>query len=86
MAKAEAKLDKAGVRAVLRGQGDAAGVTAAVRRSLERIAAAAGPGHSVRVRVGRNRVRGTVTTSSLKARRNQARDRTLTRALDAGRQ
>lgn len=60
-----------------------------VRRDLERraraIAAAAGPGHEVATETPGTRVRVTVTTATTQARLNEARHRSLTRAVDAGR-
>jgi hypothetical protein len=50
-----------------------------------RIAAAAGPGHSVRPWVGKERARVTVGTDTFDARRAEATGRSLTRAVDAGR-
>lgn len=82
----EAKLNAAGVRTILRGGKGAEGVTTKLSRMGNAIAGAAGPGHSVRVRTGKNRVRVTVTTRTMSARRRQSKDRTLTRAIDAARQ
>jgi tRNA A37 threonylcarbamoyltransferase TsaD len=56
-----------------------------LRRRADRIAAAAGPGMEASVRVGRTRARGSVITATAQARDNEARNRALTRALDAGR-
>lgn len=56
-----------------------------LRRRAERIAAAAGPGMEASVQVGRNRARGSVITVTQQAREAEARNRALTRALDAGR-
>jgi tRNA A37 threonylcarbamoyltransferase TsaD len=61
----------------------------AVQRDLkartDRIAAAAGPGMVASVQAGRNRARASVITTTKGAREAEARDRRLTRALDAGR-
>lgn len=61
----------------------------AVQRRLmqaaERIAAAAGPGMEASVEVGRTRARASVITATFEARRAEATQRALTRALDAGR-
>jgi hypothetical protein len=63
--------------------------SAAVRADLEararRIARAAGPGMTVDSTTGRSRARATVFTDTFEARRNEARHRALTRAIDAGR-
>lgn len=85
MAKQQAKLNSKGIQAVLKGQKGAEGVRAAVQASIDGIAAAAGPGHRTRLRTGRTRVRGTVTTSTAAARRAEAEDRNLSRAVDGGR-
>jgi hypothetical protein len=75
------KLNPAGVRALLRDP--------AVRADLEargrRIAAAAGSGHEVETQQGRTRTRVTVRTESFAAMEREARRRSLTRAIDAGR-
>jgi hypothetical protein len=52
----------------------------------KRIAAAAGPGHRVVSEKGRRRVRVAVITHTAAARRAEAVNRNLTRAVDAGRQ
>ena len=56
-----------------------------LRRRADRIAAAAGPGMEASVQVGRTRARGSVITATKQARDNEARNRALSRALDAGR-
>jgi hypothetical protein len=60
-------------------------VQADLLRRARKIAAAAGPGMEPSVQVGRTRARGSVITATRKAREAEARDRALTRALDAGR-
>ena len=60
-------------------------VQADLRSRAGRIAAAAGPGHEVSVVVGRTRARASVATATAESRRAEATDRTLTRAIDAGR-
>lgn len=75
------KMRRAGSRAVLRSPE----VLAELRRRAEMIAAAAGPGHEVDGQIGRGRARASVRTATFQAMEAQATDRTLTRALDAGR-
>lgn len=54
-------------------------------RRANLVQAAAGPGHMVTSRVGATRARVSVITASEGARRREAADRSLTRALDAAR-
>lgn len=75
------ELNRSGVRQLLRGDD----VKAELKRRAEKIAAAAGPGHKVNSSVGANRARAEVVTDSFAARYNEATNRSLTRALDAGR-
>ena len=56
-----------------------------LKRRADRIAAAAGPGMVSSVQPGKNRARASVITGNRKARENEAINRALTRALDAGR-
>ncbi|WP_425836955.1 hypothetical protein [Microbacterium sp. PA5] len=51
----------------------------------ERIAAAAGPGHEVRVTKNRDRAVAFVTTATVEAMQAEAENGTLTNAIDAGR-
>jgi hypothetical protein len=81
MANVRIVLNRKGVRDILRSPG----VLADLRRRAERIAAAAGPGHEVDSEVGRNRARESVRTDTIDAMVNEATSRTLSRALDAGR-
>lgn len=60
-------------------------VQAELKARADRIAAAAGEGMEASVRVGRRRARASVITATEQARENEARHRSLTRALDAGR-
>jgi hypothetical protein len=62
-------------------------VQADLRARVERIAAAAGDSedYEVDTRVGATRARASVRTASYAAMRDEAKNRTLTRALDAGR-
>lgn len=81
MVKAKATINSKGAQDVLK----SAGVAREVRARLERMQAAAGPGHRIRVAVGRTRVRGTITTETRAAKRAEAQNKNLTRAIDAGR-
>lgn len=74
-------LRKANIGALLK----SARVQAELKARADRIAAAAGEGMEASVRVGRTRARASVITVTAKARENEARHRSLTRALDAGR-
>lgn len=60
-----------------------------LRRELERragkVATQAGPGHLYEVTQTGDRLRGMVWTATNRAKAREARDRNLTRALDAGR-
>lgn len=60
-------------------------MVAELRKRAERIAAAAGDGFEVETSVSRTRAHALVRTATFKARHAEARDRALTRALDAGR-
>ena len=59
--------------------------TGPVDDAAERIAAAAGHGNVVHTEVGRNRARSAIVTETMGARRREATNRALTRAIDAGR-
>lgn len=74
-------MNSAGADAVLK----SAEVQAELQRRADRVAAAAGDGHSVRVFVGRDRARAHITTVSAQAKRAEMKDRNLTRSLDAAR-
>jgi len=56
-----------------------------LRRRGEAVAAAAGPGHRVETETGPNRARVAVITDTIPAMIAEARDRRLTRAIDAAR-
>lgn len=75
------KLNRRGVRQLLRG----AEIQADLRRRAEAIARAAGDGMEVESSVGRNRAHALVRTGTFEAMRAEAKDRKLTRAIDAGR-
>ncbi len=81
MAKVRIELNKKAVREILRSPE----VQADLKRRADAIAAAAGPGHETDLSVGRNRARASVVTATHEARRAEAVDRALTRAIDAGR-
>lgn len=81
MARIRVKINPRAARKLLQ----SAAVEAELRRRGKRIADAAGPGHEVDTFTGRNRVRATVRTATPEAIVSQGRNRTLTRALDAGR-
>lgn len=75
------ELNKAGVRALL----VSPEIQADLKTRADRIAQAAGEGFEAEVGTGANRARAIVRTATFEARRAEARDRVLTRALDAGR-
>lgn len=75
------KLNRAGVRELLRSKE----VQDDLAARAERIAAAAGDGFDASSFVGANRARASVMAVSIEARIAEAKDRTLTRAIDAGR-
>lgn len=81
MAKVRVEINRKAVRDLLRSPE----VQSDLERRAQRIASAAGPGHRVATGVGRNRARTAVIAASYEARRREARDRNLTRSLDAGR-
>lgn len=60
-------------------------VQADLKARADRIAAAGGEGMQASISVGRTRARASVITATTKARLAEAKDRRLTRALDAGR-
>jgi tRNA A37 threonylcarbamoyltransferase TsaD len=74
-------LRKANIGALLK----SARVQAELKARADRIAAAAGEGMIASVQTGTNRARASVITGTRKARENEAKNRSLTRALDAGR-
>jgi len=71
----------AGFRKILR----SGAALADVSRRAKSMASAAGEGVGVQVSTGANRVRATVATETLEAARNEATNKTLTRAIGAGR-
>lgn len=70
---------------VLRGEGGDNRLLEELERRANAMANAAGDGMDVDVRVGRTRARASVRTGTPEAMRAEARDKTLTRAIDAGR-
>jgi hypothetical protein len=60
-------------------------VLADLERRGRAIAAAAGPGHRVESSIGKNRARVAIITDTTDAALSEATNRSLTRALDAGR-
>lgn len=81
MAAHKIELNRATVRALLKG----AEMQADLKSRAERIAAAAGEGFEAETKVGANRAHATIRTATWAARHAEARDRALTKALDAGR-
>jgi hypothetical protein len=74
-------VNDAGIRALLKSPE----VQAMLKAKADRIAAAAGPGMEATSWAGRTRARASVITATAKARRAEATNRSLTRAIDAGR-
>lgn len=81
MASVRVVLNRKNVRELLRSEG----VRDDLVRRARNIAEAAGPGHVVDSQIGRNRARAAVITGTFEAMHAEARDRNLTRAIDAGR-
>lgn len=76
------EMDSAGCKELLR----SADVGRDVKRRLDAVAARAGNGHRSKVYQGRDRVRGDVWTATPAARRAEAENRALLRAMDAARE
>lgn len=86
MAKVRVDINQAEIGRLLRGEGQYVGVKVDLRRRALRIAEAAGDG--MVAKEGTNvirRARWVVITETSEAMQNEASNRTLTRALDAGR-
>lgn len=81
MAKPKIVLNKKGVKQLLKSQG----MQKLVNERARRIAAAAGPGHAVEPDNSGDRARASVVTRSYAAKRAEAKNRALTRAIQAGR-
>lgn len=61
------------------------GVRDDLARRAERVRAHAGPGMAAEAEIGKERARASVWTDTFEARVAEARDRTLTRSIDAAR-
>lgn len=83
--KINVKLNKNEVNKMLRGQGPYRGVREDLERRIQRMADAAGPGHSTSVEDTPNRLRASIWTSSDAAREAEQQDLNLTRSIDSGR-
>lgn len=81
MSTVRVEINKAGVRALLK----SVEVQADLKRRAEAIAAKAGDGMEVETDVGANRARAVVVTRTESAKKAEAKNHTLSRALDAGR-
>ncbi len=75
------EMNRRGVTELLK----SAEVQADLERRAKAIAEAAGPGMEVDVRVGKTRARASVRTETFEAILSEATDKTLTKAIDAGR-
>ena len=75
------KLNSKAVRDLLRSSEMVADLDARARR----IEQAAGPGHKSEAQAGRSRALASVWTVTRQAKEDEARSRSLTRAIDAGR-
>lgn len=82
MGSVRIELDSAGIEQLLRSQE----VGADLERRANAVARAAGDGVRARVYQGRDRVRAQVWTATAAAKKSEAEDRTLLRALDAARE
>lgn len=81
MGSVRVTVNDAGIQALLK----SSEVRALLKAKADRIAAAAGAGMEASSWTGRTRARASVITATSGARRAEAKDRALTRALDAGR-
>lgn len=79
--KIRIEVNSAGVQALLKSDE----VQALLKAKADRIAAAAGEGMEATSHVGRTRARASVITATRAARKAEAVDRALTKAIDAGR-
>lgn len=85
MAKTKVVLNRKEVRRLLRGDGPYSGVASDLTTRARAIANAAGDGMETDSSVGSNRARASVWTATREAMEAEAKDRALTRAIDAGR-
>jgi hypothetical protein len=83
--KVRIELNHATVRRLLRGEGEFVGVLHDLEERARRVAELAGPGMEPSVYVGPARARSGVITATADAIVAEARDRALTRAIDAAR-
>ena len=81
MASIRIDMNSAGIQELLK----SSPVQALLKAKADRIAAVAGPGMLASSRVGKTRARASVITDSFAAKRAEAKDRRLTRAIDSGR-
>lgn len=81
MAKFRFEVNVPGIKQILRGPA----FQAELMRRARNIAVAAGPGHEVEADPSPNRAHARVTAATLEARLAEAKNRSLTRAIDAGR-
>lgn len=79
--KIRIEINSAGIQALLKSDE----VQALLKAKADRIAVAAGEGMEASSRIGRTRARASVVTATSAARKAEAVDRSLTKALDAGR-
>lgn len=79
--KIRVDIDSAGIQALLK----SSEVQRYLKAKADRIAAVAGPGMEASSRIGATRARASVITSTRAARKAEATNRSLTKAIDAGR-
>lgn len=79
--KFRVEINSAGIQALLK-SGE---VEALLLAKAQRIAAAAGAGVEAGSRIGKTRARASVITATRAARKAEAENRSLTKAIDAGR-
>jgi predicted GIY-YIG superfamily endonuclease len=84
-ANVRVEVHAAEVRRLLQGEGEYHGVTVDLERRGAAIAAAAGPGFTVRSFAGHDRHRVHVGAETEEALIRESRDRVLERSIDAGR-